>query len=224
MSVFSIPLDEMEVGIANHFCTSECLHVSKRETVTFEGKTEWAFFFFFEWNTIVTWNKDWRINYGYWNSQILENIFFTTHKESLTLQDKQLTGMRKAKPVARGHKQVILHGVWTHRTDGCFCISLTSTTSWGPSSGARSPAGGVNVSCFALHAAGTVWEPVHAAALLLKTACFTPGAGNGEAAPTLISSAALGTKTPLVVSPDFECLPAVSEDDLPVLGKRVWGL
>ena len=190
MSVFSIPFDEMEVGI-NHFCTSECLWLSQREKLWLLVANWMSFFFFLnEIPTIVTWNKDWRINYGYWNSQILENIFFTTHKESLTLQDKQLTGC-VAKPNARGAQADHLTREVDAQNGMAVSASFTSTVSAGdPAAGLQVARGQCLLLCSACRWHGV--RTVYAAALLLKPPASSQGAESGRQRLTLISSVELG--------------------------------
>ena len=161
----------------------------KERNWDFQLQTEWAFFFN-EIPTIVTWNKDWRINYGYSNSQILENIFFTTNKESLTLQDKQLTG-GMSKPNARGTRaDCLIQEVDAQNGIAPSASSISIVSAVCPTAGLRVTHGRCFLLCSACHWHGM--RTMYAAVLLLKPPASSQGAENERQRLTLISSVELG--------------------------------
>lgn len=224
MCVFSIPFDEMEVGI-NPLCTSKCLCLSQREKLTFSCKLNELFFFFLnEIPTIVTWNEDQCINYGYSNSRILENIFLTTHRESDT--STQTTDRMRDQAKCKGNTSR-----WSSAGGRCtgwdshFCIIHKHRQCCVLSGRAPSYSWSLFLALLCMPLA---WcENCICSCSASETTCFKAWGWKREAAPYLDRLRgvrerqcvdAAGGQTRL------ECLPAVSEDDLFILGKQgVWG-
>lgn len=131
------------------------------------------FFFWMKYQTIVTWNKDWRINYGYWTSDFGKHFLYNSQRE-LTLSRPTTDRMRGQAECKGGHKQTIYTRRWTTERDGCFCIVHEHRQCWGPSGGPESPA-----SVSALPMPPRMWE-LHAASLLLKPPFHARAAAPGR--------------------------------------------
>lgn len=107
--------------------------------------------------------------------------------------------------------------------DGCFCIVHEHRQCWGPSGGAPSPSWSMSLALLCMPLARC--ENSVCSCSASETACFTPGGWKREAAPYLDLLRGVRERQCVDAAGGqsrFECLPAVSEDDLLVLGKRVW--